>query len=85
MISFGVATDRTKGILDPFPLLLVEDKRSHKNRGACNLVNPVLVVTEKKGLAYSLHYEAFPLDAFHTDGEILFYYVPIKFGVTVMR
>lgn len=70
--SYGcLAADQKKGILNPFPLLLPDGGRPHKPRGPCNLVNPFLLVTERKGLAYSVHYGAFPLDAFHTDGEVL--------------
>ncbi|CAN0216257.1 unnamed protein product, partial [Ectocarpus sp. 6 AP-2014] len=53
-----------EGILDPFPLLC-EDTPA-KRRGPCKLVNPLLLVTERKGAASSLHYGAFPLDAFNT-------------------
>ncbi|CAN0267812.1 unnamed protein product, partial [Ectocarpus sp. 12 AP-2014] len=56
-----------KGVLDPFPLLLEDGAESGKRRGSFDLVNPLLLVTETKGMAYSLHYAAFPLDAFHTD------------------
>lgn len=59
-----------KGVLDPFPLLLEDGAESGKRTGSFDLVNPLLLVTETKGMAYSLHYAAFPLDAFHTDGEI---------------
>lgn len=59
-----------EGVLDPFPLLLEDGVESGKRRGSFDLVNPLLLVTETKGMAYSLHYGAFPLDAFHTDGEI---------------
>ncbi|CAM9703054.1 unnamed protein product, partial [Pylaiella littoralis] len=55
-----------EGILDPFPLLL-EEQASPTRRGRATLVNPLLLVTERKGTAYSLHYGAFPLDAFNTD------------------
>ncbi|CAM9288454.1 unnamed protein product [Ectocarpus fasciculatus] len=56
-----------EGVLDPFPLLLEDGAESRKRRGSFDLVNPLLLVTETKGMAYSLHYAAFPLDAFHTD------------------
>lgn len=50
--------------MDPFPLLVA----SETSREAPTLVNPLLLVTETKGLEYCLHYRAFPLDAFHIDG-----------------
>lgn len=56
------------GVLDPIPLLVAEKGAAPKRKPPSNLVNPLLLVTEKKGVAYSLHYGAFPLDAFHTDG-----------------
>ncbi|CAM9120897.1 unnamed protein product [Ectocarpus sp. 6 AP-2014] len=55
-----------EGILDPFPLLLEEGAPAVR-RGPFRKVNPLLLVTERKGAASSLHYGAFPLDAFHTD------------------
>ncbi|CAB1098062.1 unnamed protein product [Ectocarpus sp. CCAP 1310/34] len=55
-----------EGILDPFPLL--REDTPAKRRGPCKLVNPLLLVTERKGAASSLHYGAFPLDAFNTGG-----------------
>lgn len=67
--SSDLAADLTEGVLDPFPLLLV-DKTTPRERGPRKLVNPLLLVTEKKGTAYSLHYAAFPLDAFHTEGSV---------------
>ncbi|CAM9358762.1 unnamed protein product [Scytosiphon promiscuus] len=54
------------GSLDPFPLLRAT-KGSSEPRGPGDLVNPLLLVTERKGLEYCLHYGSFPLDAFHTD------------------
>lgn len=57
--------DLGEGILDPFPLL---QGSPAEPRGPFRKVNPVLLVTERKGEASSLHYGAFPLDAFHTDG-----------------
>ncbi|CAN0181159.1 unnamed protein product, partial [Ectocarpus sp. 8 AP-2014] len=56
-----------EGILDPFPLL--REDTPAKRRGPCKLVNPLLLVTERKGAASSLHYEAFPLDAFNTGAS----------------
>ncbi|CAM9397242.1 unnamed protein product, partial [Hapterophycus canaliculatus] len=56
-----------EGILDPFPLLLSGQGVPAKPRGPFRKVNPLLLVTERKGEASSLHYGAFPLDAFHTD------------------
>eukprot|EP00752_Nemacystus_decipiens_P005603 g5071.t1 len=59
-----------QGILDPYPLLLDETGDSpapRKGKGPFKKVNPLLLVTERKGSAPSLHYGAFPLDAFHTD------------------
>lgn len=56
-----------EGVLDPFPLLLAEEETSSE-RGLWSHVNPLLLVTERKGLEFSLHYTSFPLDAFHTDG-----------------
>ncbi|CAM9230359.1 unnamed protein product [Scytosiphon promiscuus] len=56
-----------EGILDPFPLLLNGQAGPAKPRGPFRKVNPLLLVTERKGVASSLHYGAFPLDAFHTD------------------
>ena len=67
-LCFCLAADLREGILDPFPLLL-EDGAPAKRRGPFKKVNPLLLVTERKGAASSLHYGAFPLDAFHTDGE----------------
>ena len=64
-----LATDLAEGILDPFPLLLANAKAPVKEMSS-KLVNPLLLVTEKKGTAYSLHYAAFPLDAFHTEGLV---------------
>lgn len=58
--------DLREGVLDPFPLLV--EGAPAKRRGPFNKVNPLLLVTERKGAASSLHYGAFPLDAFHTDG-----------------
>lgn len=58
------------GVLDPFPLLRAQEGAGVKRRGSPDRVNPLLLVTERKGLSYTLHYAAFPLDAFHTDGEI---------------
>lgn len=67
LFSLHFAADLREGILDPFPLLLEEETPStHKRRA--RLVNPLLLVTERKGKASSLHYGAFPLDAFNTDG-----------------
>ncbi|CAM9189713.1 unnamed protein product, partial [Hapterophycus canaliculatus] len=65
------ADDRSRehlkhGTMDPFPLLRAGEG-SFEQRGPCNLVNPLLFVTERKGLAYCLHYGAFPLNAFHSD------------------
>ena len=57
------------GVLDPSPLLRGNEKASLRPTEACNRINPLLLVTERKGVTYSLHYGAFPLDAFHTDGE----------------
>lgn len=62
-----LTTDLREGILDPFPLLL-EEETPPTRRGRARLVNPLLLVTERKGRASSLHYGAFPLDAFNTDG-----------------
>ncbi|CAM9211239.1 unnamed protein product, partial [Laminaria digitata] len=56
----------TEGILDPFPLLLA-DKTAPPKRGPSKHANPLLLVTERKGTAYSLHYASFPLDAFNTE------------------
>lgn len=65
-------SDLREGVLDPFPLLLgVEGEGAPANRRRpFNKVNPLLLVTERKGAASSLHYGAFPLDAFHTDGAV---------------
>ncbi|CAM9319522.1 unnamed protein product, partial [Ectocarpus sp. 12 AP-2014] len=52
-----------EGILDPFPL--VREDTPAKRRGPCKLVNPLL-----KGAASSLHYGAFPLDAFNTGASL---------------
>ncbi len=60
----GIGADLKEGILDPFPLLRTEETR----KGKARLVNPLLLVTERKGTASSLHYGSFPLDAFNTDG-----------------
>lgn len=69
-MSFSdLAADLAEGVLDPFPLLL-GDKNAPPKRATSKLVNPLLLVTEKKGTAYSLHYAAFPLDAFHTEGSV---------------
>ncbi|CAM9691691.1 unnamed protein product [Ectocarpus fasciculatus] len=57
-----------EGILDPFPLL--REDTPAKRRGPCKLVNPTLLVTERKGAASSLHYGAFPLDAFNTGASL---------------
>lgn len=65
-----------KGVLDPFPLLLA-DKKAPLKRAPSKLINPLLLVTERRGTEYSLHYGAFPLDAFHTDGPI--YRIPNVF------
>lgn len=78
VLLFGVAADRTKGILNPFPLLLADEKEGYKPRGPCDLVNPLLLVTERKGMEYSVHYGAFPLDAFHTDGAMSSLCMPLK-------
>lgn len=64
-----LTADLGEGILDPFPLL-VQGQAPAKPRGPFRKVNPLLLLTERKGAASSLHYGAFPLDAFHTDGEI---------------
>lgn len=65
------ATDLEEGILDPFPLLRDEDiSPSERRRGLAKLVNPLLLVTERRGTSSSLHYGAFPLDAFNTDGTL---------------
>eukprot|EP00752_Nemacystus_decipiens_P011512 g10222.t1 len=57
-----------EGILDPFSLLRGGGPAPKRERGSrAKLVNPLLLVTERKGLEYSLHYGAFPLDAFNTD------------------
>lgn len=71
--SSDFAADLTEGILDPFPLLLAGCKAPHK-RGPSKFANPLLLVTERKGTAYSLHYAAFPLDAFHTGGLKVYRY-----------
>jgi len=55
--------------LNPIALLLLEGVPA-KRRGPFKKVNPLLLVTERKGAASSLHYGAFPLDAFHTDGAL---------------
>eukprot|EP00752_Nemacystus_decipiens_P011513 g10223.t1 len=56
------------GVLDPFPLLCGGGSAPKRKRGGrAKLVNPLLLVTERKGTEYSLHYGAFPLDAFNTD------------------
>lgn len=69
-VSFlPLSPDLGEGILDPFPLL-VQGKVPATPRGSFRRVNPLLLVTERKGASSSLHYGAFPLDAFHTDGEI---------------
>lgn len=63
------AADLAEGILDPFPLLLA-NKKAPLKRAPSNLVNPLLLVTERAGKTYSLHYESFPLNAFHTEGTV---------------
>lgn len=70
-ISAVLTPDVKKGILDPFPLLRDEIYYPSKRRGRAKLVNPLLLVTERKGTEYSLHYGAFPLDAFNTDGMLI--------------
>lgn len=65
-----LSADLNEGVLDPYPLLLDEGEPA-KRRGPSRKVNPLLLVTERKGAAPSLHYGAFPLDAFHTDGAVL--------------
>ncbi|CAM9318377.1 unnamed protein product, partial [Ectocarpus sp. 13 AM-2016] len=57
-----------EGKLDPFPLL--REDTPAKRRGPCKLVNPLLLVTERKGAASTLHYGAFPLDAFNTGASL---------------
>lgn len=64
----GLGTDLKEGILDPFPLLRTDDTSFKKRKGKARLVNPLLLVTERKGTMSSLHYGSFPLDAFNTDG-----------------
>lgn len=65
-----LATDLKEGVLDPFPMLREDGSPSdRKRRGRARLVNPLLLVTERHGTDYSLHYGAFPLDAFNTDGR----------------
>lgn len=59
-----------EGVLDPFPLLRDEGSPSNERNGKARLVNPLLLVTERKGTSWSLHYGAFPLDAFNTDGTM---------------
>ena len=66
---FDLSTDLAEGILDPFPLLLAEQKVPAKRKPSKS-ANPLLLVTETKGTAYSLHYGAMPLDAFHTEGLV---------------
>ena len=71
--AFSVlATDLKEGVLDPFPLLRGDASPSKsKSSGRAKLfVNPLLLVTERKGTEYSLHYGAFPPDAFNTDGTL---------------
>ena len=63
-----LATDLREGILDPLPLLRGQDGVPSSGKGRAKLINPLLLVTERKGTEYSLHYGAFPLDAFNTDG-----------------
>lgn len=46
------------------------DEEAPPGRAPSNLVNPLLLVTERKGTAFSLHYGAFPLEAFHTEGSV---------------
>ena len=65
-IIIHLCADLVEGMLDPFPLLRV-DSASERN-GRAQRVNPLLLVTEKKGTSWCLHYGAFPLDAFNTDG-----------------
>lgn len=62
-----LASDLQDGVLDPFPLLLEIEEATVK-RGPCKLVNPLLLVTEKKLVTYTLHHRSFPLNAFHTEG-----------------
>ena len=61
-------TDLKEGILDPFPLLRGQESAPSTGKGRAKQVNPLLLVTERRGTASSLHYGAFPLDAFNTDG-----------------
>lgn len=61
--------DLKEGILDPSPLLRTEETPSKGRKGKARLVNPLLLVTERKGTESSLHYGSFPLDAFNTDGK----------------
>lgn len=63
-----LAKDLREGILDPLPLLRGQDGVPFTGKGRAKLINPLLLVTERKGTEYSLHYGAFPLDAFNTDG-----------------